>query len=65
MSETGEDEGEKQAWLVGVAAVVFDIDQGQTLEGLYPEGVISEAEGRDVAFNSEPFLLHHAPHLDS
>jgi len=55
MSESGQDEEEQQAWLIGLASVVFDIDQGQTLEDLYPEGVISEAEGRDVAFNSEPW----------
>lgn len=55
MSESGQDEEERQAWLIGLASVVFDIDQGQTLEGQYPQGVISEAEGRDVAFNSEPW----------
>ena len=53
MSESDEEAGERQAWLVAVASVVFDIDQGQTLEGLFPEGAISEAEGRDIAFNSE------------
>ena len=42
-----------QSWIIGVASVVFDIDQGQTLECLYPEGIITEEEGRDVAFNSE------------
>ena len=42
-----------QSWIIGVASVVFDIDQGQTLECLYPEGIITEEEGRDVAFNSK------------
>ena len=47
-----------QSWIIGLASVVFDIDQGQTLECLYPEGIITEKEGKDVAFNSEP---HNEP----
>jgi hypothetical protein len=57
MSESVLEEEERQAWLIGLASVVFDIDQGQTLEGMYPEGVISQAESRDVAFNSELGML--------
>ena len=56
MSDGGADNGPSnvnESWIIGVASVVFDIDQGQTLEGLYPEDTISEEEGRDVAFNSE------------
>lgn len=44
------------SWIIGLASVVFDIDQGQTLDWLYPEGIITEEESRDVAFNSELFL---------
>ena len=53
MSDLAEDSHAQQSWIIGLASVVFDIDQGQTLECLHPEGVITEEESRDIAFNSE------------
>ncbi len=54
-----------QSWIIGVASVVFDIDQGQTLEHLYPAGIINEEEGRDVAFNSKSTKTRCMPLVDS
>lgn len=57
MTDSEEDYGGQDvnhSWIIGLASIVFDIDLGQTLESLCPEGIITEEEARDVAFNSEP-----------
>ena len=67
MSESDDgNPGSQQSWILGLASVVFDIDQGQTLECLYPEGILSDEESRDVAFNSKSLLWpgeHWALHI--
>lgn len=53
------DQGRKTAkedqWLLGVTSVLFDIDQGQTIENLYPPNALSPEEQRAVAFHSNSF----------
>ncbi|CAI5458266.1 unnamed protein product [Closterium sp. Yama58-4] len=41
-------------WLVGFAAVRFDLEQGQLVEALFPAGALSAEEEADVAFSSFP-----------
>ncbi|CAI5492141.1 unnamed protein product [Closterium sp. Naga37s-1] len=41
-------------WLLGFAAVRFDLEQGQLVEALFPAGALSAEEETDVAFSSFP-----------
>ncbi|CAI5941350.1 unnamed protein product [Closterium sp. NIES-65] len=41
-------------WLLGFAAVRFDLEQGQLVEALFPAGALSVEEETDVAFSSFP-----------
>lgn len=56
-------EAVQQEWIVGVASVIFDIDQGQRVESLHPAGILSTAEERDVAFHCERLILAISRHL--
>ena len=46
----------QHAWVVGVASVVFDIDQGQRLECLHPATSLSSPEVTDVAFHCKHWV---------
>lgn len=48
----GQDQGPQ--WIVAVCSVVFDVDVGQRVEHIYPEGVLSDDEVQDVAFHAFP-----------
>lgn len=50
-------------WLLGVASVLFDIDQGQTLEHVYPEDALTPEESKAIAFHSKPFEAPLNPQL--
>ncbi len=41
-------------WIVGLCAVVFDVDVGQKVKFLTPDGALSEEERAAVAFHSFP-----------
>ena len=54
--------GSKQPWVLGVCSVVFDVDVGQTVEHLVPEGILSKEEMTDLAFHSFPVRHLGTPH---
>ncbi|GIL89700.1 hypothetical protein Vretimale_16639 [Volvox reticuliferus] len=41
-------------WIVGICSIIFDIDVGQRIEHLVPEGCLSKEEQHDIAFHSFP-----------
>lgn len=54
------DDGSSHAWILGVASVVFDTDEGQKVEYIYPWDALSKAEEHDVAFHAFPVGAHIA-----
>lgn len=52
------DDGASNAWIVGIASVVFDTDEGQKVEYIYPWNALSKAEEHDVAFHAFPVGPH-------
>lgn len=46
-------------WLVAICSVLFDLDVGQRIDSIVPEGALTEEEANDVAFHSFP--VRHAP----
>jgi hypothetical protein len=41
-------------WLVAICSVLFDLDVGQRIDSIVPEGVLTDEEANDVAFHSFP-----------
>lgn len=41
-------------WAVAICSVLFDLDVGQRIDSIYPEGALTEEEANDVAFHSFP-----------
>lgn len=41
-------------WILGVASVVFDIDVGQRVDCLVPEGCLTDNEMQSCAFHCFP-----------
>lgn len=48
-------------WVHAICSVVFDIDEGQRLEGCFPENALTEQEATDVAFHSFPVIMQNNP----
>ncbi len=55
----GRSDDPKNAWILGVCSVVFDIDEGQKMEDCFPQNAISEDEANDIAFHSFPVRADH------
>lgn len=49
------------AWAVAICSVLFDLDVGQRIDSIYPEGALTEEEANDVAFHSFPVSTPHSP----
>jgi hypothetical protein len=47
-------DGLSNTWIVGIASVVFDTDEGQRIEHIYTPHALSGEEETDVAFHSFP-----------
>ena len=43
-----------EAWACAICSVLFDLDVGQRIDSIYPEGALTEEEANDVAFHSFP-----------
>ena len=41
-------------WLVAICSVLFDLDVGQRIDSIVPEGALTDEEANDVAFHSFP-----------
>lgn len=44
-------------WILGVCVVTFDINVGQSMTTLVPEGILTAQEKSDVAFHSFPVSM--------
>jgi hypothetical protein len=44
----------KSPWLAGLCVVTFDINVGQSLTTLIPDGLLTAQEKSDVAFHAFP-----------
>jgi hypothetical protein len=63
MVEWTSNPAEGRQWLLGVATWVFDLDQGQKLTAIHPEGALSHEETQDVACLSFPVRRSALPPL--
>jgi hypothetical protein len=55
-------ESTESPWLVAICSVLFDLDVGQRIDSIVPEGALTDEEANDVAFHSFPVRhLRHAP----
>jgi len=44
-------------WIIGIAIVDFDVDDGPVIEGIYPPSILLPAESENIAFCSFPDSL--------
>ena len=44
----------RSPWIVAICSVLFDLDVGQRIDSIVPEGALTEEETNDVAFHSFP-----------
>ncbi|KAG6827615.1 hypothetical protein H0H92_011072 [Tricholoma furcatifolium] len=44
-------------WIIGIAIVDFDVDDGPVIDGIYPPSVLLPAEAENLAFSSFPDSL--------
>lgn len=44
-------------WIIGIAIVDFDVDDGPVIEGIYPPSILLPAESENIAFSSFPDSL--------
>jgi hypothetical protein len=47
-------ESTESPWLVAICSVLFDLDVGQRIDSIVPEGALTDEEANDVAFHSFP-----------
>ena len=47
-------ESPESPWLVAICSVLFDLDVGQRIDSIVPEGALTDEEANDVAFHSFP-----------
>lgn len=52
--EDSPDHHVSNGWVLALCSVVFDVDQGQKVEAVYPEDALTASEQEDVAFSSFP-----------
>jgi hypothetical protein len=50
-------ESTESPWLVAICSVLFDLDVGQRIDSIVPEGALTDEEANDVAFHSFPVRL--------
>ncbi|KAH0585481.1 hypothetical protein H2248_008721 [Termitomyces sp. 'cryptogamus'] len=44
-------------WIIGIAIVNFDVDDGPVIDGIYPSSILMPAEAENLAFSSFPDSL--------
>lgn len=54
MSGNLEDVPPRSDWIVAICSVLFDLDVGQRIDSIVPEGALTDEEANDVAFHSFP-----------
>ncbi len=54
MSGSLEAPPQRSDWIVAICSVLFDLDVGQRIDSIVPEGALTEEEANDVAFHSFP-----------